>query len=372
MTTTLNITTCIADIQVRVSGQIITIGSMFHPLLSKKERQVRQMDEKFMMGQEVFDHWQIVRLLRTDSMGNLYQLLYHDHGRDYRAMLKVVSIPRNLRDLILIQDRVGNYQEYFDSVLSFMLEEVDILSQLSGNPYVVHYYDHKVEPHPSGLGYDILLRMEHLTGLVEHSKGRTFTRSDVLQLGIDLCKALEECHEKEILHRDIRPEHIYVTTSGGYKLGDFSVPCVDGKDLLVNNQTTPWEYMAPELYRDEDYDHRVDIYSLGMLLYSMSNQGQLPFYPENPTSAHKVVAKDRRMAGEIVPITPILKRNKLGKILQKACDPNPDLRYRTVREFRRELEASLQKKDDVVIVFPQEKVRRTNGVRPNLLASWFG
>lgn len=313
------------------------------------------MDDKFKVGTTVFDHWRIVRVLHANSLGRLFQLLYHDHGRDYRAMLKVISVPKNLKELVTIQDGIEERTQYFDAVLSFMLEEVEMMSRLSGNPYVVNYFDHVVERHPSGLGYDLLIRMEHLPTLTDYAVSTHLTRGDVLRLGMDLCKALEECHEKNIIHRNIRPEHIYVTSSGGFKLGDFGLPCVNAKDLPSLEDHFMGEYMAPEIYRDEEYDHRVDCYSLGLVMYSLLNQGKLPFYPENITDWDRDDARARRMRGEILPMPPSIRWSKLGRILAKATHFEPRMRYQSVELFRKELEQIAIKKEDKIIVFPVEK-----------------
>lgn len=333
------------------------------------------MDDKFRIGAVVFDHWHIARLLRSGTSGNLYQLLYHDRGRDFRAMMKVVSVPKNLKELIRIQQGTVDHRVYFDSVLEFMIEEVEILSMLSGNPYVMNYFDHKVERHPSGMGYDLLLRMEQQPCLWEHTLEHKLSRQEVLKMGIDLCYALEECHEKHIIHRDIRPEHIYVTSSGGFKLGDFGIPCVDARDLPSVDGYS-WEYMAPELYRDEDYDYRVDLYALGMVLYSHLNDGRLPFYPSNASHEGKEQARARRMRGEVWSTAPALKRGKIGKILAKACHFEPRLRYQSAEEFRKDLEVALQKEGSI-ITLPVDSMRGTveslgKGGPKQLLASWFG
>lgn len=315
------------------------------------------MDVKFKIGTVVFDHWRIVRMLGSSSSGSLYQLAYKDHGREYRAMLKVVSVPKDLQELVQIQQATQNFESYFDSVLKFMLDEVDILAQLGGNPYVLNYFDHKVERHPSGMGYDLLLRTEQLPALSEVELSKPLHRKEVLQMGIDLCKALEECHENGVIHRDIRPDHIYVTAFGGFKLGNFGLPCVNAKDLPSLSGFS-WEFMSPEIYRDEEYDHTVDIYSLGLVLFYLLHDGRLPFYPPGASAQGKEQARARRMRGEVWLTPPSLRRGKVGKVLAKACHFEPRFRYQKAEDFRRDLEVVLQR-ENAVITLPVEVVRDT-------------
>lgn len=116
------------------------------------------MIKKFKIGTLVFDHWRISQEISTGDFGDLFILDHIDPSINYKSQLKIVSVPRNLRDLMIIQNTVEDLPQYVRSVVSFVMEEVELMTKLNGNPHVVQYFDHKQDPHANGIGYDILDR----------------------------------------------------------------------------------------------------------------------------------------------------------------------------------------------------------------------
>jgi DNA-directed RNA polymerase subunit RPC12/RpoP len=72
----------------------------------------------------------------------------------------------------------------------------------------------------NGAHWDILIRMELLTSLTEHANDKPLSTDDVIKLGIHICRALELCAVKKTIHRDIKPDNIFISQYGDYKLGD--------------------------------------------------------------------------------------------------------------------------------------------------------
>ena len=158
--------------------------------------------------------------------------------------------------------------------------------------------------HEGTLGWDILIRMELLTPLYEYQLEHPMHEKDVLRMGVELTDALSFCQKKGIMHRDIKPENIFVSETGQFKLGDFGVARTVEKTTGGLSRKGTEKYMAPEVYLGKPYDQTVDLYSLGLVLYSFLNCGRLPFYPldKNQISfADRENAMDRRMKGEAVP-----------------------------------------------------------------------
>lgn len=332
------------------------------------------MDYKFRVGTVVFDHWQIVKSIKDDPCGSLYKLAYRDQNKDYQSLLKVVSVPHNLKDLIVIFEE-GNHslESYVESVKSFVQEEIDLMAKLGTNPHIITYFDHKIEPHPNNLGCDILMRMELLSTFEEYTDLNCLSRGDIIQMGVELCKALEGCHEKGIIHRDIRPEHIYVTNSGEFKLGNFAVPCLDPKQ----EDKGLCEYMAPELYNGQKYNRTVDIYALSMVLYRLLNRNRIAFMPDSPVPHSKervIEARNRRLEGEdMIPAPYFAKKGKLIKVLRKACHPDTKQRYQSATIFRQDLENLLPKQKDRYPIYPYEVdylANDTTKKRNYTMASW--
>ncbi len=314
------------------------------------------MANKFQIGTTVFDHWSISSQLSSGELGSVFVLSHQDQNMENISQLKVVSVPRDLKDLMMIQQTVADVPAYINSVLSFVMEEVELMTRLNGNPHVVQYFDHKKDPHANGIGCDILVRTEHLLPLEEYVLTCPLTRSDILRLGVEMCRALEDCHQKNILHRDIQLNRIYATKSGNFKLGDFAIPCVEASDLpSLGVEDLPHLYMAPELCKGEDYDHTVDIYALSLVLYQLLNKNRLAFVEEHRswvTEGDLRKAQALRLSGASLPPPFFAKKGKLYKVLAKAAQPKAKDRYQSAQAFRRDLELLMPKKEDRIPLYP--------------------
>jgi serine/threonine protein kinase len=88
-------------------------------------------------------------------------------------------------------------------------------------------------------------------------------------------------HKKNIVHRDIKPENIFVDSNMNLKVGDFGVSkLLENNDQSFKTQTGTPYYIAPEMYKDTKYTHKVDFWSLGCVLYELCAL-ERPFVPKN-------------------------------------------------------------------------------------------
>lgn len=233
-----------------------------------------------------------------------------------------------------------NVIEYFRSVVEDIVDEFALMSRLKGNSNIVSYEDHSVVPKKDGFGWDIYIRMELLTPLFTHIREHKMTVRDVIQLGIDICHALEVCQKYNIIHRDIKPENIFVSDIGTYKLGDFGIARQLGKTSSGVSKKGTFTYMAPELYKGLEYNLTVDIYSLGIVLYRFLNGNRSPFMPLAPQPirySDKEKANIMRISGQRMP-KPQNAGGQLAEIVLKACAYNPSERYESAFELRKDLE----------------------------------
>ena len=180
------------------------------------------------------------------------------------------------------------------------------------------------------------------------------SRRDVIQLGIDLCRALELCQKYNIIHRDIKPENIFVSDNGDFKLGDFGIARTIERTMSGLSKKGTYNYMAPEIYRGSEYGFSVDIYSLGIVLYRLLNNNRAPFLPQPPepiTYTQRETALAKRMGGEELP-PPVNGRGRLGEIVLKACAFDPKARYSSPVQMRQELETIQYGPEDGKIIYP--------------------
>ena len=296
------------------------------------------------ISQVRYEPWRVVRQLGKGSYGSVFEIQREEFGELYTAALKVISIPQSDEDIIAnradgMTDK--SMASYYHSVVKELTHELALLSKLKGNTNIVGYEDHKIVQHPDGIGWDIYIRMELLTSLTAVSAVYDFSRNQVVQIGIDICNALELCEKNNILHRDIKPDNIFISGHGDYKLGDFGIARTASQTAAnMSTKGTP-NYMAPEVYKGLNYDATVDIYSLGIVLYQMMNGKRLPFIPVDVTLADREAALGKRMSGEPFP-EPEMADEAFAEVILKACAFDPKARYANARQMKKALEKLIE------------------------------
>lgn len=287
--------------------------------------------------------WQTGRLLGEGSFGRVYEISREEFGVEYKAALKVITIPASQSDVRAAYEE-GLDEEgvtrYFQGFVEEIVAEFALMSRLKGNSNIVSYEDHMVVQHDNEIGWDILIRMELLTALPDYTAVHPMTEEEVERLGLGLARALKLCRKEGIIHRDIKPENIFVSKNGDFKLGDFGIARVAEKTMSAMSRKGTYNYMAPEVYKGQAYGYTADIYSLGIVLYRYLNDGRLPFLPAYPAPLQyndRERALNERMSGKALP-RPVHGSQGLWEIIQRVCAYKPEERY----ENAAELEAALE------------------------------
>lgn len=318
-----------------------------------------------------YKDWKIVRKIDSGSFGTVYEIKRDDlkaygYGYEFRAALKVINFPESEEELSRIKDTIGKSDEslkkYYTSMVSEIVKEIQMMYKLRGRSNIVSYEDHEVRENDNGVGGQIMIRMELLTSLDTYMKQHEMSRKDIIRLGIHICRALENCQELKIIHRDIKPGNIFVSERGDFKLGDFGIARVieAHNENLVLSHIGTLHYMAPEV-RTGNYEFSVDMYSLGLVMYKLLNKGRLPFLSQSPDEALNFQspqkALERRFSGEPLPY-PCEDDTQLADIVLKACSFHPEDRFNSPKEMRESLEKVLQDevdpKDDQTTVLPKD------------------
>ena len=168
-------------------------------------------------------------------------------------------------------------------------------------------------------------------------KGR-LDYKEAIEITKQVASALSLAHKNQIIHRDVKPHNILITTTGVAKLADFGIAqavsnstMVDGKDNKVMGSV---HYLSPEQARGSYVDERTDIYSLGIVLYEMLT-GKVPFDGDNPISIALMHINDpmtppSRLVSGIPP--------QLEKVVMKATDKYQNNRYSTADEMIKDLD----------------------------------
>jgi serine/threonine-protein kinase len=161
---------------------------------------------------------------------------------------------------------------------------------------------------------------------------------EVIDIGIQLARALAEAHTKGIVHRDIKPENVIKTPSGVIKVLDFGLARADYATRQGLTQPgmivgTP-AYLAPEQALGHDTDFRTDIFTLGLLMYELASG-------TNPFAAGTITATIGRIVNEDPPLLSAVRPHGfpgLDRIIQRCLRKDPLDRYRSTQEVIADLE----------------------------------
>ena len=288
---------------------------------------------------KVFDHWQIQEFLGSGSGGKtaVFRVVRSDSDRGASA-LKVVNLIEERGSLQSLPEyRRKEYEAARQACSKSAEQEVWLMDELRGNTNIVDYLDHTFVDWSDGTGFgrDMLIRMELLKDLRSDLRtGRIFREEEVLKVGRDVCTALILCHRKNILHRDVKPENIFRNKDGNYKLGDFGVSRVLDAcpGAVASTGIGTYEYWPAEQMTGR-YDTRVDIYSLGLVLYELSNRNRLPFAASAYANSREV---SQRLSGAELP-APCDASPALARVILKACAHDPEERFPNAEAFLRAL-----------------------------------
>ena len=160
---------------------------------------------------------------------------------------------------------------------------------------------------------------------------------EAISITKQVASALSLAHSNQIIHRDVKPHNILITSSGTAKLADFGIAMAGSKESIAEGKEKIMgsvHYFSPEQARGAYVDERSDIYSLGIVLYEMLT-GKVPFDGDNPISIALMHINDEipPVSKEVAGIPP-----QLEKIIEKATDKYQTNRYASADEMIEDLD----------------------------------
>ncbi|MCL1917531.1 MAG: serine/threonine protein kinase [Peptococcaceae bacterium] len=288
--------------------------------------------------------WYVESLLGEGGFGKVYKVRREEYGRTYYSAVKIISIPHDEGEVRQMKSEGfddASMHQFWYAFVTDIISEIDLMRRFRGASHIVSLEDHQIIEKEDDIGWDILIRMELLTSLSDHVMQTPLAEDDVVKMGIHMCRALELCARQNTLHRDIKPDNIFISLHDEYKLGDFGIARQLERTMSGLSKKGTHTYMAPEVFRGEEYGASVDTYSLGIVLYRFLNQNRTPFLPDHPQAimpSHRDEAMQRRMRGERVPDLKGTSQ-ELNAIVAKACAFNRHERFESPTEMREALEA---------------------------------
>jgi serine/threonine protein kinase len=270
--------------------------------------------------------YEILDELGHGAMGAVYRA--HDPKIDRIVAIKIIRVAglgaggeEEYRERFLREARAAGRLSHHGIVTIYDVEE----EQATEAPYIVMEY----------------VAGRTLENLLTEAPGERLPLETTLELIKQIAEALHYAHCQGIVHRDIKPHNILITTEGRAKIADFGVAKITATQYTVVGEVlgTP-SYMSPEQLSGNAVDGRSDLFSLGVILYWMLT-GEKPFTGENPTTVSFKIAYQEA----VVPtqLNPLLGPD-VDYLIGRALAKDPALRYQTGRELADDLEDLRQAK----------------------------
>jgi serine/threonine-protein kinase len=266
--------------------------------------------------------WRVARLLGAGGMGRVYVAVQPKIGA--RVAIKILK-----------RDSAGDpaiVERFFNEARSVnvikhenIVDIIDLGTLPGGEPYIVMEY-------LEGASLGAILR-----------KTKRIAIGTVGRLVGEVLAALEAAHAKGVIHRDLKPDNVFVSPSGRVTVLDFGIAkLVDDKSGSAPTQTgsllgTP-AYMSPEQARSQPLDARADLYSLGVILYEATT-GTLPFTAANLFDLLQLhvsaTPPPPRVANPEIPA-------ELEAVILRALEKDPARRFASATEMRAALAAAVR------------------------------
>ena len=222
------------------------------------------------------------------------------------------------------------------------------------HPNIVNIYDVGSE---NGLHYIVMEYVEGITLKTYIEKKGQLSFKEAVSIAIQVGRGIEAAHNKNIVHRDIKPQNIMISTEGKVKVTDFGIARAATSNTISSDVMGSVHYSSPEQARNGFVDGKSDIYSLGIVMYEMVT-GRVPF--DGDTT---VAVAIQHLQEEIVPPSVYAPNLPISmeKIILKCTQKNPDRRYASMTALLADLrKALISPNEDFVVMVPlanQDKTR---------------
>lgn len=222
------------------------------------------------------------------------------------------------------------------------------------HPNIVNIYDVGSE---NGLHYIVMEYVEGITLKTYIEKKGQLSFKEAVSIAIQVGRGIEAAHNKNIVHRDIKPQNIMISTEGKVKVTDFGIARAATSNTISSDVMGSVHYSSPEQARNGFVDGKSDIYSLGIVMYEMVT-GRVPFDGDTTVAVAIQHLQEEMVPPSVyAPNLPI----SMEKIILKCTQKNPDRRYSSMTALLADLrKALISPNEDFVVMVPlanQDKTR---------------
>mgnify|MGYP004609196529 FL=1 len=290
-------------------------------------------------GNYIADRYEILDKIGTGGMSDVYKAKDHILGRE--VAVKVLK---------------QEFAEDVTFVTKFRSEAQSAAGLEHAN--IVNIYDVGSE---NGMYYIVMEYVEGITLKTYIEKKGQLNFKEAISIAIQVGRGIEAAHNKGIIHRDIKPQNIIISTEGKVKVTDFGIARATTSNTIHADVMGSVHYASPEQARNGYVDGKSDIYSLGIVMYEMVT-GRVPFDGDTTVAVALQHLQEEMVApSAYAPELPI----SLEKIILKCTMKSPDRRYATIEDLLLDLKKALvSPNEDFVTIGSADGVEKTRVISP--------
>ncbi|MCB0858821.1 MAG: serine/threonine protein kinase [Solirubrobacterales bacterium] len=271
-----------------------------------------------MIGTVLSDRYRLEAKLGSGGMSTVY--LARDEVLDRPVAVKLMH-----REMTEQPDQLERFNQ-----------EARAVAKLS-NPNVVAVIDAGED---QGRPYIVLEYVQGETLKQRIARVGALDATEALAYGLEVAQGLGVAHERNMVHRDVKPQNVLIDSTGRAKLTDFGIAreLNDEGVTATGRVIGTTDYVAPEQAMGKDVDPRSDIYSLGIVLYEMLT-GDVPFEADNQ------IGVAMKHVNEELPDVQVIRPDisaASARVVDRSTAKNPDDRYQTIDEMAEDLQAALE------------------------------
>lgn len=286
-------------------------------------------------GKFVADRYEILAKAGAGGMSDVYKAKDHVLGR-----------------FVAIKVLKPEFAEDVNFVTKFRTEAQSAAGL--EHPNIVNIYDVGSE---EGFHYIVMEYVEGITLKTYIEKKHQLSYKEAISIAIQVGRGIEAAHNKNIVHRDIKPQNIMISTEGKVKVTDFGIARAATSNTIHSDVMGSVHYSSPEQARNGFVDGKSDIYSLGIVMYEMVT-GRVPFDGDTTVAiAIQHLQEEMESPRTYVLDLPI----SLEKIILKCTQKSADRRYPTIGSLLEDLRHALVNPQEDFVVMPpafiQDKTR---------------
>lgn len=292
-----------------------------------------------MITQGVFiaDRYEIIDRVGSGGMSDVYRAKDHILGRE--VAIKILK---------------QEFSEDATFVAKFRTEAQSAAGL--EHPNIVNIYDVGSE---NGMYFIVMEYVEGITLKTYIEKKGQLNFKEAISIAIQVGRGIEAAHQKGIIHRDIKPQNIIISTEGKVKVTDFGIARAASSNTIHADVMGSVHYSSPEQARNGFVDGKSDIYSLGIVMYEMVT-GRVPFDGDNTVAiAIQHLQEEMIAPSAYAPDLPI----SLEKIIMKATMKKADRRYATISDLLVDLKKALVSPNEDFVTIVESDLGKTQVMR---------